>query len=805
MRTGEAVSLLFKLTADGSQAGREIRRTRAEYVREVRAMETAGQRALTVLSTPIRGRLGFAGSLGISAARQALRSFATNEIKLATDAQKGAAAAGNKLELAMTAAGAATAIAAAKSSKYAAEVGAAAKALKFTRAEVDLFAAALARAERINASSADVELRGTFKRLGVNRVRARRDPETALGQFAKAFNSIDDAEDRASLATEVFGHNVAKILPKLESTRAAMLGVEGAAGAAASGMGGMASSAALVVGPLAAVAAIAVAVTAAYVGLAAVGIKATAAVSKVGEEIYRTSERTGIGAERLSVYRLAAQEAGISFDTFSIGITRFQQRLVEAAEGNKKLADTFKRFGIDAEEGVKKPQEAFDLFNKNFSESEDNAKKTAVAIELFGESGAKMIPVLERLGSEYEEIKKRAAELGVILTDQEAKALHEAEMGFKELRAAGGGLALTIGKEAAPAVTQLLRTLANLIKEGKPVARFIGQLSSVVIADLTNRVLNVAAAVGTIPAAVRGLRNVLRAEMDAIVGYAKAGVEAATALYFASQGNIPAAGAAAQAALATTAETNIKKMKSLDAVVQDVVKTYGELYIALRRKTPDSPDKPERELDTRDKVDKDAERARKEREESLRRARQQQLENEVGAAALAYKKETEAAEAEYEERLIDLDEYARRATAAEDTLLAARLANFKKEVDEARRTAVERKLTVEESLAEIAAVEQKGAAAQVERDQKVDALRRRKDEVAAAIARARLETVAETAPLQRRAEQIREALTLSNEQREQRAVDAERKRFAERRGLIEEELRVARRTPHSEKMPSTRR
>ena len=65
--TGKALQILFKLVADGSQARSEIKKTSNEYAREIRSVETLGQRILTILSRPIRGRLGLFGATGISA------------------------------------------------------------------------------------------------------------------------------------------------------------------------------------------------------------------------------------------------------------------------------------------------------------------------------------------------------------------------------------------------------------------------------------------------------------------------------------------------------------------------------------------------------------------------------------------------------------------------------------------------------------------------------------------------------------------------------------------------------------------
>ena len=649
MRTGEALTLLWRLQTDGSQSVREVRRTRAEYVKAVRAMETAGQRVLTVLSSPVRGRLGFLGSLGISAARQALRSFATGEIKLATDAQKGLAAASSQVELAVGAATAATALGATKAARYAKDIVSAGQALKFTRAEVDLFAAALARAGSVTPGRADLELRGTFKRLGVDRAKGRSDPSAALGQFAQAFNRIDDAEDRAALAAEVFGKNVGKILPTLEAGRTSLVGLEGAAGGAARSLGSAgaaAGSAGLAIGGAVV---LVVAAAAAYAALVAVGIKAAASASKVGEEIYRASERTGVGAEKLSVYRLAAQEANITFDTFGIGLTRFRQRTVDAAEGNKKLADTFKRMGVDVKEAVQNPEKAFDTFVKNFAASAEGAKKTQIAIELFGESGAKMIPVLNRLGKEYEAIKARAVELGVVLTDQEAKALHETDLAIKELSASGAGLALILGKEAAPAVTELLRTLAGLMREGQPVARFIGRLSGVVIRDLTTRVMQAVSAIATIPTAIRETVGVIAVGVAALTNYGTAAAKVAEAVILAQSGDFAGAGGKLIDAAAAQAEAAVNAtLKQLKQGGTDIAKAYAETYASLLRKAPDLKEPGERDVGTRDA----GARERKKREEAERRARLLDAKTELEAKERLFEEETKKLDAAFSDRQV---------------------------------------------------------------------------------------------------------------------------------------------------------
>jgi hypothetical protein len=269
----------------------------------------------------------------------------------------------------------------------------------------------------------------------------------------------------------------------------------------------------------------------------------------------------------------------------------------------------------------------------------------------------------------------------------------------------------------------------------------------------------------------------------ALGGYAMAAYEAGKAIYAASTYDMVGAMQSAMKAKEIAANITAFTADRLKRGVANVTTTYEETLKRLTAKAPDVPQAGEDDLGTREPRDREGERRRKEREESLRRARQQRLENEVADAALAYKTETEALERQYEERLISLSEFVEKSIAAEDKLLKAREANFRAAIEEARRVARERRMTEEELQAHIGDIEIRAKEARQERAAKEAELLRRR--------RAERENQDEINELHRRANNIRSGLRDTNERREQRAITAERRAFEDRRRRLDAELTLA--------------
>ena len=246
--TGKALSILFRLLVDGSQAKRQLGETSKEAVKEIRSVETLAQRALSVLSRPIRARFGWTGSLGISFLRENLRGLADKEINKVKDALGETEKAAKKVKTAsvgaasgLTSVGAA--LLAIRSKPAAVQIQNLSKEYADATFAIKTFEGVLARtlqpdtAKKIKQFGPQVASGDTLKALlqtskvTPSRVRSddllgqfgisfrSKDAEEALAEFQKGFNAIPDTVTRAAVAFRVFGADTARILPILEKTR----------------------------------------------------------------------------------------------------------------------------------------------------------------------------------------------------------------------------------------------------------------------------------------------------------------------------------------------------------------------------------------------------------------------------------------------------------------------------------------------------------------------------------------------------------------------------------------------------------
>jgi lambda family phage tail tape measure protein len=115
------------------------------------------------------------------------------------------------------------------------------------------------------------------------------------------------------------------------------------------------------------------------------------------------SQRTGVSVEALAKFRKAASTSGTDIDAVAKSLTRLSRGMFEAATtGKGKAADALNALGISAKDaaGNVKSADAVTLEIANrFKSMPDGVNKTALAMALFGKSGADMIPMLNMGGA----------------------------------------------------------------------------------------------------------------------------------------------------------------------------------------------------------------------------------------------------------------------------------------------------------------------------------------------------------------------------------------------------------------------
>ncbi|MGE4340609.1 MAG: phage tail tape measure protein, partial [Pigmentiphaga sp.] len=241
-------------------------------------------------------------------------------------------------------------------------------------------------------------------------------------------------------------------------------------------------------------------------GMAAVGglFGATGVFAGMGDTIHKMSLRTGVSAESLSELGFAAEQSGADLTTLEAGLRRMQRAIGEAIDGSQTAVDALAALGLSVKNltGLS-PEEQFKLIADRIAEIEDPTLKAATAMELFGDSGTMLLPLMEQGAAGIEALQRQARELALTISTEDANAAASLTDALNILwRVLKQGV-FTIGSALAPALKDFAERAASVIKS---VADWIKQNKAVVVT-----VFKVAAAVVAGGAALIALGGILSA------------------------------------------------------------------------------------------------------------------------------------------------------------------------------------------------------------------------------------------------------------------------------------------------------
>jgi hypothetical protein len=188
------------------------------------------------------------------------------------------------------------------------------------------------------------------------------------------------------------------------------------------------------------------------------------------EQLDNLSASTGIAADKLAALNMAANEAGLPFDTIGSALQRFNANAGKANAEASKSEKAFKNLGISAEElNSKSPWERLKLTADAISAIPDPARQAAAAMDLFGKSGARMLPILKQGGAGLEQMAQRARELGIALDGVQLDKMREADAAMDRLGSSWAGLKRESAVLLSPVVKQGADELSYLVKVGNDV------------------------------------------------------------------------------------------------------------------------------------------------------------------------------------------------------------------------------------------------------------------------------------------------------------------------------------------------
>jgi hypothetical protein len=214
---------------------------------------------------------------------------------------------------------------------------------------------------------------------------------------------------------------------------------------------------------------------AAGIGLAAVATAAAAAGTALGyavkssidnaDQMGELAQSVGVSVEALTSLGYAAQMSGTNTDTLATALRKLSQNMLTVAQGSTgPVATAFNALGVSVQNAngtLRSSDEVLVDVAAQFARMEDGATKTALAVQLFGRSGAELIPFLNQGREGIGALTAEADRLGITISSTTANAAGEFNDTLDRLSATFVGVINQITAGVLPALNQFGAKLAD--------------------------------------------------------------------------------------------------------------------------------------------------------------------------------------------------------------------------------------------------------------------------------------------------------------------------------------------------------
>jgi hypothetical protein len=224
-------------------------------------------------------------------------------------------------------------------------------------------------------------------------------------------------------------------------------------------------------------------VAAGMVAAAAAVATLTARGIELGDALDDAASGLGLTVDRLASLRFAAKFANVDSEQLDASLAKLARTTSLAAEGNKAAAEAFDRLGLSGAELRKLPlDEQFERVADAMQGLTNDTDKARIAQDIFGRSGAKLLPLLNQGAAAIRAQREEARALGLTLDETQRKNIVGASDAMDKLKAAVDGASLQFAaafgpaiEAAAGAITRLTQVVVEALPRLQALAeRFFG-------------------------------------------------------------------------------------------------------------------------------------------------------------------------------------------------------------------------------------------------------------------------------------------------------------------------------------------
>ena len=204
--------------------------------------------------------------------------------------------------------------------------------------------------------------------------------------------------------------------------------------------------------------------------------------AQAADQTGKLAQSAGISTEAFSQLQYAAKLSGVSGEELAGAMGKLNKNLAEAGAGASQQTALFQALGIkvtDAAGQVRGADAVLGDLAERFAGMKDGASKGALAMEVFGKSGAQLLPFLNQGREGLAQLSAECDRLGLTITDGAAKGAEHFNDNLEKLHMASQGVAAQVASNLAPSLANLTDQLLNSKDSARAMKDAVEGLSAV--------------------------------------------------------------------------------------------------------------------------------------------------------------------------------------------------------------------------------------------------------------------------------------------------------------------------------------
>lgn len=186
------------------------------------------------------------------------------------------------------------------------------------------------------------------------------------------------------------------------------------------------------------------------------------ATADYGDKVDKQSQALGLSRKAYQEWDYILGQNGASIDSLGISMKTLNALVLDAAAGGKESKTAFAQLGLGIHEIEKlNPEEQFEAVVRAFQKMPAGAQKSALAVKIFGRNGMSLLPLLNQSETSIDELRARAEELGLVMSDDAVDAAVVYGDSLDDLQRTFNAFKYSIGAKILPILTTGIQKVTN--------------------------------------------------------------------------------------------------------------------------------------------------------------------------------------------------------------------------------------------------------------------------------------------------------------------------------------------------------